>query len=112
MLTKSGQKTFISLAPLGAASGFFQFSRFPSIIGMSETTQTKTFTLSYAQDFGSIGYSVEVEASSLSDAISIYENDPDRYDPDWLKDRVAKALDIGIEPDGVAFLSSEEGDED
>ncbi len=79
---------------------------------MSETTQTKKFTLSYAQDFGSIGYSVEVEASSLSDAISIYEDDPDRYDPDWLKDRVAQAVDIGIEPDGVAFLSSRDGDED
>ena len=80
---------------------------------MSDTnTQTRTYTLNYAQDFGSIGYSVEVEASSLSDAISIYENDPDQYDPEWLKSKVANAEDIGIEPDGVAFLSSGEGDED
>jgi hypothetical protein len=113
VLTKYG-KTFISLAPpQGAVSGFFQFSRFPSIISMSETnTQTKTFTLNYAQDFGSIGYSVKVEANSLSDAISIYEDDPDRYDPDWLKDKMAQAEDIGIESDGVVFLSSDEGDED
>ena len=82
---------------------------------MEETPkQTKTYDLSFIQDFGSIAFNVEVEATSLAEAIEL-AREPENQ-PEWLLEVVSKASDLGIDADGCFFNGDEteypEGEEE
>jgi hypothetical protein len=81
---------------------------------VEETKKTRTYNLGFVQDFGSIGFTVEVEASSLEEAIEL-ASDPENQ-PEWLNEAVSKAADLNIEADGCYFLDDEteydEGEEE
>ena len=82
---------------------------------MEETPkQTRTYTLSFIQDFGSLAFDVEVEATSLQEAIEL-GREPENQ-PAWLLEAVSKASDLDIEADGCYFNGDEteypEGEEE
>lgn len=78
---------------------------------MEETTkQTKTYDLEFVQDFGSVTFNVEVEASSLQEAIEL-ASDPENQ-PEWLLEVVSKASDLGIDADGCYFIGDDTEEEE
>jgi methenyltetrahydromethanopterin cyclohydrolase len=73
-------------------------------------TQKKTFNLEFTQDFGSISYSVRVEAETVEEAVSKYHDNMELYDPTWVKKAVETASSVGIDADGLPVYEGEEDD--
>jgi hypothetical protein len=105
----------LRLKPLkGFVRPFFHLSQSEGIIiEMEETAkQTRTYDLSFVQDFGSLPFSVEVKASSLEEAIEL-ARDPENQ-PAWLLEAVSQASDLDIEADGCYYIGDDdyEGEEE
>jgi len=75
-----------------------------------DETPMKKFKLNFTQDFGSISYSVLVEAESVDEAVSKYHDNMEQYEPAWVTKAVETASSVGIDADGLPVFDSEDDD--
>ena len=75
-----------------------------------DETPMKKFTLNFTQDFGSISYSVCVEAESVEKAVSKYHDNMEQYDPAWVMNAIDTASSVGIDADGLPVFDCVDDD--
>jgi len=75
-----------------------------------DETPMKKFKLNFTQDFGSISYSVCVEAETVEEAVSKYHDNMEQYDPAWVLNAIDTASSVGIADDGLPVFDEEDED--
>jgi|688.fasta_scaffold439519_2 hypothetical protein len=83
---------------------------------MIDMGKRKTYSLTLIQDFECLQYDVEIQATSLDEAMELATKPENR--PDWVKEVISKAEDLGIIEDRCevwqfcTLVDGEEVDED